>query len=237
MIVDSLQIQRGNPFLKPYRSYRTELTYDIRKGKFSGDLWGAHEYRPDVVMDEKYLEGNKIIKSWDNQKNYHYLATRLSMRFGPIKVIFQISGSGGINHYISNGNAYTHRYTNWYFNASISATIKKVTLMTGINTNWNSFFGETLTGGENNHYIMARYKHNNLSIGASVYNPFTDNYKQVSENRSQYASSKRINYLSESSRFLTLQLTYNFSFGRKLNVNQRQLNNSDEESGIMNTGK
>jgi len=34
-----------------------------------------------------------------------------------------------------------------------------------------------------------------------------------------------------------VSLSYNFSFGRKFKVTQRKVNNSDNDSGVMSTGK
>ena len=62
-VIDSLQIQRGNPNLKSYMSYYTELNYEFRKGLFYVNALGAYEYQPDAIMDEKYLEGNKMAGS------------------------------------------------------------------------------------------------------------------------------------------------------------------------------
>ncbi|KAA6319179.1 TonB-dependent receptor SusC, partial [termite gut metagenome] len=67
-MVDSFQIQRGNPNLKPFLRYRSELTYELQKGIFYGNLWGTYEYHPGAIMDEKYLEGGKIVQTWNNQK-------------------------------------------------------------------------------------------------------------------------------------------------------------------------
>ena len=87
---------------------------------------GAYEYQPDAIMDEKYLEGNKIIQTWDNQKNWQRVVASANLRVGPIKDILQFSVNGGMNHYMSNGNTYTHRYTNWWCEANVSATWKKM---------------------------------------------------------------------------------------------------------------
>ena len=65
---------------------------------------GAYEYQPDAIMDEKYLEGNKIIQTWDNQKNWQRVVASANLRVGPIKDILQFSVNGGMNHYMSNGN-------------------------------------------------------------------------------------------------------------------------------------
>jgi hypothetical protein len=84
---------------------------------------------------------------------------------------------------------------------------------------------------------MLGYKHRNLSFNVGMLNPFTDNYKQESENRSAYASYKKANHFNESSRMLLMRFSYNFSFGRSFNTSQKRLNNADEDSGVMSTGK
>lgn len=235
--IDSIQIQRGNPVLKPFVRYRTELTYEYQKGKFYGNLWGTYEYHPSAIMDEKRLEGDKIVQTWDNQRNWQRLASRLTLRVGPLKNILQLSATGGVNHYISKGNTYSHEYTNWFANVNLSAAYKKLMLSFGLETNWNWFYGETMSGGENMHYLMLRYSHKNMAVTAGMFNPFADNYKQETENWSRYASYKRTNYIEESSRMFLMQFTYNFSFGRKFKGDQKRLNNTDDDSGVMSTGK
>lgn len=236
-IVDSLQIQRGNPNLETYIRYRTELTYEYQKGIFYANFWGMYEYAPDAIMDEKRLEGEKIIQTWDNQKSWQRLSNSLTLRVGPVKDILQFSVTGGVNHYISKGNDYNHKYTNWFVNADVSATYKKFTLIGGLMTNWNWFYGETMSGGENLHYVMGRYNHKNLSLGLGVMMPFMNNYKTESENWSKYASYKKANYIKESSQLVAFQISYNFSFGRKFKDTSKRLNNSDTDSGVMSTGK
>lgn len=236
-VIDSIQVQRGNPQLNPYLRYSTELTYELQKGIFYGNLWGTYEYQPNAIMDEKRLEGNRIVQTWDNQRNWQRLASRLTLRVGPLKDILQVSATGGVNHYMSNGNTYSHKYTNWFTDINVSATYKKFMLAFMLQTNWNWFYGETLSGGENIHMLMLSYKHKNLSLTAGMFNPFSDNYKQDTENWSEFASYKRSNYLSESSQMFILQLTYNFSFGRSFKSGGKRVSNSDNDSGVMSTGK
>ncbi|MDR0428852.1 MAG: carboxypeptidase-like regulatory domain-containing protein [Tannerellaceae bacterium] len=235
--IDSVQIQRGNPHLRPFLRYRAELTYELEKGVFYGNLWNIYEYQPDAIMDEKRLEGHKIVQTWDNQKNWQRLASRLMIRVGPVKDILQLSVTGGVNHYISNGNTYNHTYTNWFMNGDISAVYKKVSLGFGVMTNWNWFYGETMNGGENLHYAMLSYKHKNLAIAFSMYNPFVDNYKQDTGNWSRYASYHRSNYIKESSRMIAVRVAWNFSFGRTFKAEQKRINNADDDSGVMSSGK
>ncbi|MDD4516436.1 outer membrane beta-barrel protein [Massilibacteroides sp.] len=237
MVVDSLQIQRGNPNLKPYMNYNLQLTYEIKKGLFYNSTWANYDYSPDVIADEKLIEGDKFIQTWNNQKDWQRMSARTTFRVGPVKDILQFSVTGGVNHYRSNGNTYKHRYTNWFYNGEISANYKKVLLLFGIESNWNWFEGETLYGGENIHYVMAKYNLKNVSFGLSMFNPFSDNFKQVNENWSQHASYKHANYINESSRLLMVHFSYNFSFGRKFTAAQKRLHNSDSDSGVMSSGK
>ncbi len=236
-VIDSLQLQRGNPRLESYMSYLLDLNYEYQKGIFYALVNGTYEYVPNAIMDEKYQEGNKIIQTWNNQKNWQRVVGFAMFRVGPIKDILQFSFTGGVNHYISNGNTYSHRYTNWYCNMQASLTWKKFMLMYQLDTNWNWFWGETLEGGENIQILMAKYNFKNLSLGIGAFNPFSDNWKVQSENWNQYASSKKTSYIKESSRLFVVSVSYNFSFGRTYKVGQKRLNNSDSDSGVMSTGK
>ncbi|WP_418544095.1 carboxypeptidase-like regulatory domain-containing protein [Parabacteroides goldsteinii] len=236
-VIDSLQLQRGNSRLESYMSYLLDLNYEYQKGIFYALVNGTYEYVPNAIMDEKYQEGNKIIQTWNNQKNWQRVVGFAMFRVGPIKDILQFSFTGGVNHYISNGNTYSHRYTNWYCNMQASLTWKKFMLMYQMNTNWNRFWGETLEGGENIQMFMAKYNFKNLSLGIGAFNPFSDNWKVQSENWNQYASSKKTSYIKESSRLFVVSVSYNFSFGRTYKAGQKRLNNSDSDSGVMSTGK
>ena len=80
------------------------------------------------------------------------------------------------------GNHYSHTYTNWFCEAEASLNYKQFSLFWQINTNWNNFWGETLSGGENIQMLAVYYKHKNLRVGVGAFNPFTDNYKVQSEN-------------------------------------------------------
>jgi hypothetical protein len=236
--IDSWQIQRGNPHLKSHLRSYTELIYELQKGIFYVNLKGAYENQPNAIMDEKYLEGNKIIQTWNNQKDWQWIHNILYLRVGPIKDILQISGSVAANHFISHGNTYSHTYTDWVYNLEISASYKKFIAVAQLNNGWNWFYGEKMSGGEKNMLmLMLGYNYKNMSLNVGVLNPFTDNYKQDSENRSQYASYKKSRYINESSRMIVAEFSYNFSFGRKVNSGQKRLNNEDNDAGVMKSGK
>ena len=99
-------------------------------------------------------ENNKFIRITDNQKGWQKLSGDLTLRVGPIiKRIVSLSVTGGVNRYISEGNSYSHTYTNWYYRASVMAMYKKFMAMFQIQSSYNRFIGELLKGGENIHML------------------------------------------------------------------------------------
>lgn len=235
--IDSLQIVRGNPLLQPYTSYQVNLSGEARKGIFTANLWSSYEYRPKAIMDEKFVEGNRIINTFDNQKSWQRLSVETTLKVKPLKDLLQVSATGGVNHYLSDGNTYNHEYTNWFYRGDLSFVYKKVMLAFQIQSNWNWFWGENVYGGENYHLLQAKYNMKNCSIGLGVFNPFSDNYKVVNENWSQHATIKKANYINESSRLVMVQFSWNLSFGRKYASAQKKLQNSDSDSGIVTNSK
>ncbi|MDR0831241.1 MAG: TonB-dependent receptor, partial [Prevotellaceae bacterium] len=172
--IDSWQIRRGNPNLKSHLRSYSELVYELQKGIFYGSLKGAYEYQPNAIMDEKYLEGNKIIQTWNNQKDWQWVHNMLSLRVGPIKKIVQFSANVGFNHFISRGreNIYLHTYTNWFYDVGVSASYKKFSAMAQINNSWDWFYGETMSGGEKNMLmLMLGYQHKDISVNVGIMNP------------------------------------------------------------------
>jgi hypothetical protein len=237
MAIDSLQIQRGNPNLKPHPVYRSELTWEWRKGIFQAMLKGTYENKPSAIMEEKYWEGNRIIQTWDNQKNWEWMNAMANLRVGPVKDILTLSVNGGLNHFVSNGNSYRHVYDNPFCTVTLNGNYRNFNAMFQWNKSWNHFEGETMSGGENIHVFMADCKYKNVKVGFGIMCPFSSSYYQDSENRSAYASWKKRNYINESSRLLLLTFAWNMNFGRTFQSGQKRLNNTDEDAGVMKAGK
>jgi hypothetical protein len=236
--IDSIQILRGNPDLKPYLRYESRLNYEWQKGLFYLNWDGEYEYLPSAIMDEKFREGNKIVQTWDNQKSWQRLSTGLLLRVGPIKDFLVVMLYGSVNHFISNGNSYRHVYTNPSGYALISGNYKRFQAQCIWQiTPLDRFYGETLFGGEVAHVLSLSYKYKNIHFGLGAYNPFVNNYRQNIENRSEYASFKKSTYVNEMSRMVFFTFSWNIDFGRSFRSGQKRLNNADENAGVMKAGK
>jgi hypothetical protein len=236
--IDSIQIQRGNPGLKPSLRYYTELNYEWRKGLFYANLQGRYTYQPSAIMEERLREGDQIVKTWNNQKDWQYLNTVLYLRIGPVRDMLTVNLQGGFNRYISNGNNYRHVYNNPYLNIDVSGMYKNFTLYAGYGLlSWGNFYGETMTKESKYHWLMLNYKYRNANIGISASNPFANVHRQDTENRSEYASYKRSLYINDSARLFAFSFSWNINFGRSFNSGQKRLNNADNDAGVMKAGK
>ncbi len=102
-----------------------------------------------------------------------------------------------------------------------------------IQSNRNSFFGESLSSGENLHVLMLQYRLGKVNLGAGIINPFSDNYKREQENRNRYAGSKGAWHVKESAHMAFLTFAYNFSFGRQYQSKNKKINNSDTDAGVL----
>jgi hypothetical protein len=236
--IDSLQIQRGNPDLKPSLRYETGLNYEWKKGLFYANLQGRYTWQPSAVMEERIQEGDKIVKTWNNQKDWQYLNTNLYLRVGPVRDILTVNIQGGLNHYISNGNHYRHVYSNPYLFIDVSGMYKNFMLGAGYGPlSWGNLYGETMMKESPYHQLMLSYKYRNANFGIGVTNPLADVHRQDSESLSEYASYKRSLYINDSARQLIFTFSWNINFGRNYQSGDKRLNNSDDKTGVMNVGK
>jgi hypothetical protein len=189
-------------------------------------------------MEERIREGDQIVKTWNNQKNWQYLNTALYLRIGPIRDILTVNIQSGFNRYVSTGNHYRHVYNNPYLFIDVSGMYKNFILNAGYSPlSWGNLYGETMTKESQYHQLMLNYKYRNANFGIGVTNPFANVHRQDSENWSEYASYKRSLYINDSARMFFFQFSWNMDFGRSFQSGRKRLNNADEDAGVMEAGK
>lgn len=213
------------------------MNYEYRKGIFAGDLNLSYRYSPNIIMEETVLEGNKFIRTYANQKSWQKLSTDVNVRIGPIWNALMLSATGGMNRYISNGNAYLHTYTNWYYRASVMGMYKKFMAIFQIQSRYDGFMGESLNGGENMHMFLLRYNPGKFSAGAGIMLPFSSKYERESENRNRVAPYLNKMYSNDFSQMFILTFSWNLDFGRKFKGENKKLHNSDTDAGIVKSEK
>lgn len=105
--------------------------------------------RPMSSWSKTYRENGKFIRSYANHHRFQSLENELSVRVGMLWDVLQLRGSTGLSRYWSHGTDYNHTYTNWYYELEATAMYKRFMGYFMIQSNRNSFFGESLSSGEN----------------------------------------------------------------------------------------
>ena len=238
--IDSLQIRKGNPDLKPYFFHSNALDFNVNTAKVKTGLTLSYYYMPDAVMEETRFDAARhlFVRTYDNQKSFSRFTADAYLNYSPFGDYLNINASGGINHFISEGNNYSHTFTNAYYMLNLSSDVKKFTFGLMFYKRAFSFWGETSSEADCFNMLRVGYRLNKVQLGASFSTPFystTALYR--TKNRSElapYVSDTRFGDIYPSFR---LTFSYRLDFGRKYQSGYRKVNNADNESGILDNRK
>lgn len=232
--IDAYQARRGNPDLKAvtYYSATTMINWDICKFMGIGN-YTVYNYDHRPVMEQDIAENNMIIRTMANQRGFHRLNSHTWIFLKPYKDYVTIRVTAQYQRFISQGETYTHTYSNLRFFGEMFATWNYWSLSFNFMTPYNDFWGETLTIGERNHNFTLRYNRQKWSAAACLYNPFEKEYKQSVRNYSAIAPYTQTVYSRKLTKVLLLKFSFNIDFGKSRgNVNQR-MSSEDTNTGIM----
>lgn len=237
--IDTIQIVRGNPALETYSVFNNTLNYSYMKQKFVFMLNVTHGYHKNIIMESVFAEGDKLVSMSENQRSAQFLRFGPSFTFrglniGSLKNFLTLSIDGGFTRYWSNGNTYTHTYNDFYYNLVAMFNYKQFSLLGQFSKRANELVGETIYKGENQTAILATYTHKRLQLGVGMMFPFTNNYKTGKERVSKVAPYTSWSHAKEIGQMAVIKLSYNFEFGKRYKSSDRRINNSDNESGILN---
>jgi|AGTN01.3.fsa_nt_gi hypothetical protein len=231
--MDTLRITRGNPNLKATMNYQSGWTFGWEKEFFGIHYDASYLYNPGAIMEEIFRENDLFISTYDNQKNWRKLNNELTLKMKPIRNMLTFSLTGGVNRYWSQGNTYTHNHTNFYYRATLMFMYKKFIAYFSSSNAYNNLWGETLLGGENTQQFLVTYNHEKFSVGTGIMSPFSNTYKRRTENRNVYSPYESYGYINNLSRMVMVNFSWNFDFGRKAKSEDKRINNTDSDTGIM----
>lgn len=235
--IDNYQVRRGNPNLKTVKFVSNDLTINWKYKWLDLDYLIRYSFDDKPLMETTLFENNKYIRTMENQRGFHRLQNNLNLKLTPFGENFQVNVSTYLNRYISEGNNYTHTYSDFGVNGSVTFLKGNWFLMASASKGHKILWGETLTKEETLHSISVGYNKDNWGIQAQVLNPFSSKYSQYVENWSKLAPYRQDAFSHDLNRIFMLEAYINVDFGKhKNNVNKR-INNSDTNSGILSGSK
>ncbi|MBQ8245604.1 MAG: TonB-dependent receptor [Lachnospiraceae bacterium] len=232
-LIDSLQIKRGNPSLKPYDYYRLNFRLNYQKEKVNIGLFGIYNHRENPIMTHVYRENDKFIHSFANHDRYQYLGVGMNVRIGLLWNILQLSGSITNDMQWSRGVDYYHRHNSLGFSLNSSLFYKNFVFTASYHQQSDSFFGETLNTGEKLLYFSGQYRIKRINLGLMWLNPFSGQYKRNNDFLNKYAGNTYQYNIDDTARMIWATLSWNLSLGRKYKSESKRINNKDFDSGII----
>ena len=232
-LTDSLQIDRGNPDLKPYSYYRTTFRLNYQKNKWNIGFFGNYSYRDDAIMPHIYRENGKFIHSYANHDNFRQLSVGINARVGMLWNVLQLSGNVYSDTEWSNGLDYRHKHHSIGWDITAMLMYKNLVAYAMYGQKSDSFFGENLARGEEAHIVQLQYRLKNVNIGLRMYNPFESDYARKETDMNKYAGYDYEYHMDDVARMIAVTFSWNFSFGRDYKGKNKRMSNSDSDSGVM----
>lgn len=232
-LTDSLQLDRGNPNLKPYSYYRSTIRLNYSKGKWNIGLRNQYNFRDDAIMPHIYRENNKFVHSYANHSNFQDWTIGIDARVGMLWDILQLSGSIENRKYWSNGIDFRHTQHSIGWNIAATLMYKNFTAAFEFEHNADYFFGERLSTGEEAQSIDLQYRWKRLKLGLRMFNPFQKDYKRDEENWNQYAGYNYRYHIDDIARMICVTLSWNMNFGRDYKSSNKKMQNRDTDAGVL----
>jgi len=234
-IIDSLQIRRGNPSLKPVPYYLNRLIFSFDKKLFSTSFEIFDHYSQNPIMESVFEENGKFIRMMENHKAWHQVYTSAYARVSLLDGNLNMYARGGLNRIDNWGERYTHTMNNLFINAGINYNRNKWNPYCEVVTRSKNLAGEIITYSGQAAIVGLQYRNKGITVNAYYRNSM--GWQSRRDNISQFASSCITNYSPELNHIVYLRIQWNFEFGRRYNSGQKKLNNSDNDAGVMSGGK
>ncbi len=235
-IVDQYQMMKGNPDLKPYRSYVNQLMISYQMPKWWINLGAFHSLYNKVIMQDIYWDNQwgKFVFTDNNQRHWQQATLYASVNYQIIPDMLSFNCYGQINWIDSKGSNYQHKYTAYYGSVQADFYLKGWSASAQIVSRYNSLWGESINYGEWPTFVLsAGYKYKKLYIGTTCWGLFTDKASYGYKNLSPIYNQECWTYIGDSSPIVSIQLKWEISWGKKSNAGKKIFDNSDSDNGIL----
>lgn len=233
---DSLLLLRGNPALDRNLRHTLGLNLDVNHAacKLGLSLLYSLQNRP--IMEETTYDASQgfFVKTYANQRRFEILNAELYANISLWKDHVNLYFNGGINHFISTGRTYRHRYTNLYYISQIQADYKNFLFTAQFIRQEDSFYGESMsTWNRYNQYLLGYKFRNDMRLSLGIQNPFGEFGTSVNRSYSELTGSTKTTHYPNLNHCLLVSFSWNLNFGKQYKSLQKKIENSDSESGIL----
>ena len=137
------------------------------------------------------------------------------MNYSPFGDYLRMNISGGLNHFQSNGNSYSHTYTDPFYVISLNSDVKNFNFNLLIYKRSYSFSGETSREADRFNRLGIGYRIGKVQLSASFSTQFTSSARYRSKNLSAIAPYVTDQRFGDIYPGFEIGFSYHLDFGRK----------------------
>jgi len=233
--IDLLQIRRGNPDLESFLTLMQSVNVGFNKKIVNIDLLMGYNYEFNPVMESVFYEDGGFIRIYENQNNFQTLSIEPTLKLKPWKSYLTISLAPRFVHFISNGNNYSHTFDATTLRIDVNGYYKNwfAGIMAYKPPHLNYFYGEQSYTSSIMYILSLGYTQKNWSVSTSIMYPTGSKYKMQNENFAALNPFITKSWNQENQCKINVKFTWNLDFGKQFKVENRRIENKDENSGIM----
>jgi outer membrane receptor protein involved in Fe transport len=196
--VNPLNINFGNPDLKPEKEHSFSLDYSIHKDKFQLGVAFFQRTVKDLVMQEYYMRGDTLFRSFENISDQFIIGNECTFNYKPSNWC-RLNGSSTIYHqkFTGSGLALPQKQI-WSYNFKISSQIqlpKNLNFM--LNYTYNS---ETLDANG----LKGELYNLDIALSRSFFNKklkISLKAANLLDSKKQYSNISNLKFISRSSKY------------------------------------
>lgn len=183
-------------------------------------------------MGETLFENDYFVQTTANQKAYHRVKSYTSLKCDVWKDYFTMTHSFAWAYTLSQGNAYTHRFSTAYYGIHLTGMYKNWLCLFQLNTSYGELDGEYVDKMNMKDDLMVMYKYKYMALSLGISNFLGRDYKQEwLENRSDLAPSR--SWLEGNKNVVFFKLSYTLPMGKQYEASEKKVNNQDSDAGIL----
>ena len=226
---------RGNNSMKPSQTIYNKLTFNYQlKNKMRVTI-SMNASKTFNVMGANYYYDtniNSFVTQNNNQDYSSVLGASADLSFPSVLNIFEISSGVVWNKHKTKGIDFTHDLSNLYWYIFCNAKIKDFSFDVGYRKPSKSLNSQIVFLNENYSSIGVSYRKKNLSASTGVMFPFTSGTKYGLDRKSSIVPSSKKIYIKDNANMFYLNLSFYISWGKSSSNINKNLDNSDYDSGI-----
>lgn len=234
--LDTRLVYHGNSTLKPYKTHHFGISLSFNSRYVSLSMQNSLRSSPGMICDMYTSTDSYMLQTLVNLSEYRWLGTQLDISLMPLgdrRLVFW-------NRVIladirGNNREYSWHGYRYQWMSTLSLNLDHWTFRLYYQYPGKASEGQLVRPRAQCWSATVYYRPDtNLSVGIEWFMPFGKGFKD-----SEYTVGEAPVYASTSmnvrdwSNFVSLKLSYNFSFGRNRNSARPQFDNGDNDSGIL----